>query len=105
MTDLLAPRLTVVEYANNGDLVWETPQEPPTARHEVEHGTVSQPLDGNTRLVTLFADERAEFAFFPDDAWNEGDALPDTLIWVPIAAQAETTRLVHMGTTMRIAVR
>lgn len=106
-----APILTIIEYNNKGDLSLETPIEPALMVQRIEVGMVSAPLHNDTLLVVLFASAPCEFAFVMDDGQFEGEGpfkvgdVHHYAPFIPIAAQTEVTRFVHLNAKLRIAVR
>lgn len=98
--------LTVAEYNNMGDLNPSAPQEPAAVVQRIEAGKVSAPLTENTRMITLFASRQGEFAVFHfDSTWKDGDPVPASAQWVPIAETYEITRITHMTADLRVAFR
>jgi hypothetical protein len=88
--------LYVTEYSNNGDVQRETAMEPAARVQKVRFESLSDPLHHDTRMVVLFAADTCEVAFVVDGR--------DT-VWFPVAKEWETSRIVHMHTGMRVAVR
>jgi hypothetical protein len=89
--------LTITEYSNMGDTAPSMLLEPATRAHRVAFGEVSEELQPGTRIVGLYSDLPCRFQFITDGQ------KPDEKLSTPMREEYEISRLVHMGTGLRVA--
>jgi len=89
-------RLFITEYSNFGDVMAESPCEPPTRTQIIDIGALSEELHPDTRIVVLYATFPCRIAMAVDHS------LVPMPAW-PLPEHTETFRRVRPNGRMRIA--